>query len=82
MTSKTLSVTEDVYNLLTKMQLPGESYADTIRRLCKSRSSFGLRLLVSAQKGWTDFSNEEVDSLENTLEYIRKSIEAEKVDVK
>jgi predicted CopG family antitoxin len=37
MTSKTISVSEDVYNLLKKMKLKGESFSVTIRRLVKGR---------------------------------------------
>ena len=37
MTSKTISVSEDVYNLLKKMKLEKESFSQTIRRLVKDR---------------------------------------------
>ncbi|MGY5853706.1 MAG: antitoxin VapB family protein [Candidatus Thorarchaeota archaeon] len=34
MTIKTISISEEVYNLLEKMRLPGERLDDTILRLC------------------------------------------------
>jgi predicted CopG family antitoxin len=37
LTSKTISVSEDVYNLLKKMKLEKESFSSTIRRLVKGR---------------------------------------------
>lgn len=37
MTSKTISVSEDVYSLLKRMKLRGESFSSTIRRLAKGR---------------------------------------------
>ncbi|MHA1928929.1 MAG: antitoxin VapB family protein [Candidatus Thorarchaeota archaeon] len=34
MTTKTISISEEVYQLLEKMRLPGERLDDTILRLC------------------------------------------------
>ncbi len=34
MTTRTISVSEEVYQLLEKMRLPGERLDDTILRLC------------------------------------------------
>ena len=34
MTTKTISISEEVYELLEKMRLPGERIDDTILRLC------------------------------------------------
>jgi len=38
MTSRNISISEDVYDLLNDMKLPGESFSQVIRRLVKSRS--------------------------------------------
>ncbi|RDE10887.1 MAG: antitoxin [Candidatus Thorarchaeota archaeon] len=81
MTSKTISVTEDVYNLLRKMRLPGESFGDTINRLCKSKTSLSLRIWAESSDGWSDLTPEEATRLENTLETIRITLHPEEVDL-
>jgi predicted CopG family antitoxin len=81
MGSKTISVTEDVYNLLCKMKLPGESFGDTIRRLCKPKTTTGLREWMESSKGWSDLSKEEVDILEKAIDSVRKSLSAQEVDL-
>jgi len=64
MTSKTISVTEDVYNLLKKMKLKGESFSETIRRLVKGRRISDLAGL------WSDIPEA---VLEEIKEGIRES---------
>jgi predicted CopG family antitoxin len=34
-TSKNISITEDVYHMLSRLKLEGESFSDAIRRLAK-----------------------------------------------
>jgi predicted CopG family antitoxin len=79
MGSKTISVTEEVYNLLSKMKLPGESFGDTIARLCKPKTTTGLREWVKSTKAWSD---EEVDALEKAIASVRESLSAQEVDLK
>lgn len=67
MVSKTISVTEDVYNLLKKMQLPHESFGDTIERLCKNFSTRNLLNWLETSNGWTDMSEKEIKDLEQVL---------------
>lgn len=57
MPSKNISITEDVYRLLSRMKLGGESFSDTIRRLAK-RSS-----LADCAGLWSDLPEEEVEAL-------------------
>ena len=78
MTSKTISVTSDVYNLLRKMRLPGESFGDTIARLCRSKTSVSLRLWATSSDGWSDLTSDE----EDTFERIHISLLPEEVDLK
>ena len=82
MTSKTISVTSDVYNLLRKMRLPGESFGDTIARLCRSKTSVSLRLWATSSDGWSDLTSDEVVRLEETLEKIHVNLHPEEVDLK
>ncbi len=81
MTSKTISVTVDVYNLLRKMQLPGESFGETITRLCKSKTSLSLRLWAESSDGWSDLTSDEEARLEDTLETISTTMHSEEVDL-
>jgi len=81
MTSKTISVTEDVYNLLRKMKLPGESFGKTINRLCRYKTSVSLRLWAESSKGWSDLSSDEVAMLKDTIETIRTTLRFQEVDL-
>jgi len=81
MASKTISVTVDVYNLLKKMRLPGESFGDTIARLCKSKTSESLYLWAQTSKGWADLTSEEQRLLDETLHGVRSSFREERVDL-
>ncbi len=81
MTSRTISVTEDVYNLLKKMRLPGESFGDTIVRLCRSKTSAAMLVWAESSSGWSDLTDEEAALLDDTIEGIRKGIRPEEVDL-
>lgn len=61
MTSKTISLTEEVYNLLKKMKLPHESYGDTIERLCKNYTAENLVKWLDTTDGWDDMTEQEFD---------------------
>jgi predicted CopG family antitoxin len=56
MPSKTMSVSEDAYDLLDKMKLKDESFSEVIRRLAKRRS------IADCAGLWVDVSNEEMDA--------------------
>ncbi len=53
MATKTLSVTKDVYDILKRMKLEGESFSDTIRRLARRGS------LADCAGLWSDMPEEE-----------------------
>ena len=65
-TSKTISVTEDVYELLSKMKLKGESFSDTIRRLSRRRS------LADCAGLWSEVSEGEMDAFWESVRELRK----------
>ncbi len=57
MTSKNISLTEDVYEMLSKLKLEGESFSDAIRRLAK-------RSRLSECAGlWADMGDEEYQAI-------------------
>ena len=65
MPSKNISITEDVYRLLSRMKLEGESFSDTIRRLAK-RSS-----LADCAGLWSDLPEEEMEALKGGIQELR-----------
>lgn len=67
MTSKTISVSEDAYELLKKMKLKNESFTETIRRLAKRRR------IMDCAGLWTDVPEEEMKALESSIKELRLS---------
>jgi predicted CopG family antitoxin len=67
MTSKNISVTEDVYELLSRMKLKGESFSDAIRRLA------GRRRLADCAGLWADVSEKEMKAFWESVGGLRKS---------
>lgn len=65
MTSRHISVTDDVYELLSKMKLKNESFSETIRRLAKRRD------LLDCAGAWSDVAEEEMKALEGELSDLR-----------
>ncbi len=72
MASKTIFVTLEVNNILKKMRLPGESFGDTIARLCKGKSSEPLYLWAQTSDGWTGLTHEDQQLLDETTRDVRK----------
>jgi len=68
MVSKNISITEDVYDLLSKVKLEDESFSDAIARLIRS----GGKLSECAGL-WKDMSEEELEELRAGVEEARKS---------
>ena len=68
MTSKTISVKEEVYDMLKKEKLPGESFSDTLTRLVKEKGR-----ISDLAGSWSDLTEEELDSIENGMRRIRDS---------
>ena len=80
MTSKTISVTEEVYNLLKKMKLPHESFGDTIERLCKNFSADNLTKWFETTDGWDDMTEEEYHEVSGTITKFQKNLKPFKDD--
>jgi len=66
LTSKTISVSEDAYELLKKMKLKGESFTETIRRLAKRRR------LADCAGLWSDVSDEEMEDYWSSIGDLRR----------
>ena len=80
MTSKTISVTEEVYNLIKKMKLPHESFGDTIERLCKHFTAENLGKWLDSTEGWEDMSEEEFNEFYGTIKDFKKGFKPFKAD--
>ena len=72
MGSKTISVTDEVYNTLKRVQLPGESFGDTIMRLCKTYSTDSLLKWMQQDDGWRDMSEEEFEEFIRPIKTFRR----------
>ena len=59
-------MTDDVYELLTKMKLKNESFSDTIRRLAKRRD------LTDCAGAWSDVPEEEMRAFDEGLRDLRE----------
>ncbi len=68
MVSKTISVTEEVYDLLDKEKLPGESFSETLTRLVKDKGA-----ISDIAGAWADLTVEESTSIERGMDDVRKS---------
>ena len=66
MASKTISVTEEIYNLLSKFKLPHESFGDVIKKLCAEKTANNLIDWVNSQPLWSDMSEEEIENIKHS----------------
>jgi len=69
MTSKTISVTEDVHKLLSKMKLKNESFSEMLARLARKKSS-----LSECAGLWKDMSEEEARDIKEGIKEMKKSL--------
>ena len=67
MASKTISLTNEVYNLLSKVKLPNESFGDVIKRLCSEKLTSELTTWIKDKIMWSDMKKDEYASVKNAL---------------
>ena len=72
MGSKVISITEDVYKLLKSAQFPGESFGDTIKRLCGKSSAKSLHYKMKNDSSLTSVPDDIWDSFEDDVKILRK----------
>lgn len=80
MVSKTISVTEDVYNLLKRIKLPRESFGEAIERICKSYTSENLNFWFDNANGWQDMSNEEFEEINQVIKNFHRNLKPQNVE--
>ncbi len=71
MASKTISVTEKIYALLQNMQLPHESFGDTIERLCHNFSADNLLHWFDTSSGWEDMDQTVFDDITDSIQNLQ-----------
>ena len=59
MASKTISVTNEIYELLLTLKMPHESFGEVIERLCKEKSAKSLSKWIESQALWSDMTTSE-----------------------
>ncbi|MHA1675304.1 MAG: antitoxin VapB family protein [Promethearchaeota archaeon] len=77
MASKTISVTEKVYNLLSKMKLANESYGDAIERLCSNFMAENLLQWFDNSPGWEDMDQAEFEETQNIIRKFQQNFTPE-----
>jgi len=69
MASRTISVTEEVYDLLSKEKLPGESFSVTLTRLVKDKGS-----ILDFAGAWEGITQEELKSIKEGMGSMRETM--------
>ncbi|MCE7733299.1 MAG: hypothetical protein GPJ54_00380 [Candidatus Heimdallarchaeota archaeon] len=75
MASKTISLTNEVYNLLSKLKLPNESFGDVIKRLCNEKLSSELSIWIKEKVLWSDMKKDEYKSVKNSIHEMRYTMD-------
>lgn len=75
MASKTISLTNEVYQLLKRLKLPNESFGDVIKRLCNEKSSSDLSIWIKDKVLWSDMKNDEFNAFKIALDDMKYSME-------
>ena len=73
MTSKKISLTEEVYTLLKRVKLPHESFGDTIERLCRNFTAENLIRWFDTTDGWEDMTEMEINEFTDTIEKFQQN---------
>ncbi len=81
MASKTISVTQEVYDLLSRFKLPHESFGDAIKRLCEEKTAVSLYEWVINRSLWSDMSEEEYKQIKNNINSIRERFTIQEVNI-
>ncbi|MFX1511910.1 MAG: hypothetical protein ACFFCQ_04930 [Promethearchaeota archaeon] len=71
MTARTISLTEEEFNLLLNAKLPHETYGETITRLCRAFTTTNLKKWLESIDDWQDISEEEFYEFINSIKKFR-----------
>jgi len=80
MVSKTISVTKEVYDLLSRFKLPHESFGDAIKRLCEEKTASSVYQWVNNYPLWSDMTDDEFKEIQENIKDFRKHFSVQEVD--
>ncbi|MHA2249149.1 MAG: antitoxin VapB family protein [Candidatus Kariarchaeaceae archaeon] len=75
MASKTISLTNEVYQLLSKLKLPNESFGDVIKRLCNDKLSSELSIWIKDKVLWSDMHKDEFEGFKKALDDMKYTMD-------
>ena len=67
MASKTISVTDDVHELLGSLKPPHESFGDVIRRLCSEKTAISIVRWAEQGTLWSDMTESELQEIQTNV---------------
>ncbi len=70
--SKTIMLSDEIYNALTRLKKPGESYTELIARYI-GRGTAKKKSLLECAGLWGHLSKEDTDAMENAIKEGRKN---------
>ncbi len=66
MGTKTISIMDDVYDMLKAIKRPEESFSDEIRRLAVSKNN-----ILEFAGAWKDLSKDEINTIKDAINNMR-----------
>jgi len=73
MASKTISLTDEVYELLKNTKLPQESFGDAIKRLCEEKTARSLVKWVENEDLWSDLDKNDYAEVKESIVLSKKN---------
>ena len=67
MASKTISLTDEVYELLKNTKFPHESFGDAIKRLCEEKTAKSLVDWIRNEDLWTDLDDNVYNEIKDAI---------------
>ncbi|WP_371804957.1 antitoxin VapB family protein [Candidatus Lokiarchaeum ossiferum] len=80
MASKTISVTEETYEMLKRLKLPNESFGDVLKKLIEEKLSSTLVDWVNSHELWEKLDEKELESIKMIEKRENTSFTITKVD--
>ena len=68
MSTKTISIMEDVYELLVRQKKPNESFSEELRRLVPKKGD-----IMECAGLWAHMSDKEAQDMKRTIKQLRKN---------
>ena len=75
MGTKTITIMDDAYSLLSEKKTKGESFSDVIRRMAG-----GKRDIMSFAGVWKDISDQRIEEMKKTINILRKATTKEMME--